>query len=196
MPNLFVPFNYQPDSAFIQTGAYNIPAGKYARIVDLSTNLTIAGSVAIADSQFSGSGSTGGGSTSKTAIFTNNTPWVAKVAAGWDSVGNGAGDFCAVWVGNPANTDYPLGGFLSMNTKLASVAGDNYASSDSAPPSGNFVVPAGTSVYVRAVHGGAGDAFYNFAGSYEGKKSNEFWLKSGTAVSGSRYFVQLYNEIS
>lgn len=171
------PFNHQPDSVSIKTSSYTIPSGKYARVTvtDFTSDFTIDSVVAIEQCEFQGTIGSGAGA----IRFTNTTNYALK------------GHF---WLEST--------GFLYVNQKslpTATVAAlilkHTYT--------GNSMTL--TSQGSREIILYPDDVIYGAASSSDGGYSlrsenepaqTEFWVPSGTDLDGSRYIVELYNELT
>jgi hypothetical protein len=167
-----IPFNFDPVSVSIKTGAYNVPANNYARITVLDKNFTIDGTLVSTTSDFSGSGATGGLSIiPKTALYTNGESVDARVLV------------------------YVAGDPWTSNSFYSEINGQTVSG---APVNGFIDVPVGATLFFNGNHSGVGEGTWHWVGNfpYHESQQTEFWLPAGTALNGDRYLVTLYTKIS
>lgn len=179
---MYIPFNHQPDSISIKTSSYTIPSGKYARVVvtDTESDFTIDSVVAIDQTTFDGSFSLGAGGTK----FTNTSPHTLK---GSVSLPNGAS--ITIYAADASNTAAAL---FNPNTGAAMI----FAGTTSTPSSSGLevVLQPNHVIYISSPSGG-GTGYYSLRAATQ-PSTNEFWVPAGTDLDGSRYIVELYNELT
>lgn len=171
--SIVVPFNHQPDSVSIQTSTYTIPSGKYARVTvtDFTADFTIDSVVAIEKIRFTGSASNIVSGTK----FTNTSPYTLM---GTITATNGTQGVYS----NANNNQYSpyTGGLMSFS-----------------PGSGIGSIPVvmKPNDTIDVTSPGTGTVWWDLHAANE-PQTKEFWVSSGTDLDGSRYIVELYNELT
>jgi hypothetical protein len=175
MANAYVvPFNFNPYSVEIKTGAYTIPAGYYARArpTNLETDFTIDAVIAVEKTKYIGS-------TTSTTVFTNSSCY--PLAGGASAQGNYS--FFAThpsW--SVANLAYVIGNPMALSS-----ASSNTAANVQATPCGLYLP---TDCILLSA--GGGDSKY-FAFDAVGVVAPDwFFVPTDTDLNGSRYTVELY----
>ena len=162
-----IPFNNDPVSTTVKTGAYSVPAGNFARVkvTEFGANFTIDGSIAIPQLYFAGSAST----VTSGTIFTNTSEYTL--------------------IGSVVQT-----GASSINSSPGTnLFGGQSQTGKSGPGTDEFVIPPqGTIAVGTTVSGSA--SWYLTASTFD--VPSEFWVPGGTSLNGDRYIVELYNSIS
>lgn len=166
------PFNHQPDSVSIKTSSYTVPSGKYARVTvtDYSSDFTIDSVVAVEQAEFTGTSTTN----SLGTLFTNNSPYIL---VGTMETTNNA----SVQV-------YSSSGRIQQNWYIGAPMNIN-ASTNTAE------VILKPSDRLQCTSPAPGTFYYSLS-AINPPTQTEFWVTSGTDLDGSRYIVELYNELT
>jgi len=174
MSNSFlIPFGNNPVSTTVKTGTYTIPSGQYARIIvtDLSDAFEIDSVVAAEATAYVAAIST----TSINTTYTNSGPYTMR------------GSFK-----NSDSASTVIGVFLPTDT---SFVGPIYTNTGANAVTVDALIPPGAKIRVTTAAGGSTGAGVSLT-STNGPATFITWAKSGAVLDGTRYIVELYNNIS
>lgn len=182
MANLVVPFDNNPVSTTIKTTSYTIPAGKYARVKPLYADFTLNGTTMFMSQSISTAAVASGATVTNSAGFTAEAGSVITGGFLTQSLNGLTSSNGGIYLGTSTNValataSRTTAGTTSLTTPLA-IAGTTFFLYAYSSSSGTSTTTVGGTLWV-------------FAG-----KSTEFWLPSGSVLTGSKYLVEEYNVIS
>lgn len=207
---LIVPFNYQPFSVSVKTGAYTIPAGYYAFVsafCDAGETFSIGGVVALRGNSAIAASGTGGVITEVNSTATNTTAvYSYAVPAGykffWQAVmiSNYTGT-PEVFVDAQSTSGHRI--TSSVPTLWTGTYGWHFGSLFNtypilAPGQTASVDVNSTASILKRIQGWIERPNSINAGQTGTTSTNTYWVPSGTALttSGGEYTVTLYPNIS
>jgi hypothetical protein len=202
---LFVPFEWNPISTTIKTGAYTVPMGYRARVrpTNLETDFTVDTVVAVEKTKYIGSTAI----TATGTVFTNTSAYC--LVGGVVSNGNGADQYNVInpnvatginfyqTVGNPFNSGTNAG------TPIAAAATNSWgnkgvtgttATSDVSNVRGLFI-PQDCAIYASEASTGSPAYHYSLT-AMSLPTPDWFWVPEDTDLDGTRYVVELYANIA
>lgn len=179
--SIFVPFNHQPSSVSVKTSSYTVPAGSYARVIviDTSDNFTIDAVTAIEATHYVGSSS----SFTQGNKFTNNSPYILEGTVWFDGLA-GSGVVRIVTANNNSNEDKT---FESGGGGTTNITSSKY--------SAHVKLSVGDIIRVQTATGSGVNVRWNLNAISPNNVNTEFWVPTGTDLDGTRYIVELYDEL-
>jgi hypothetical protein len=171
--SFLIPFDNNPVSTEVKTGAYTIPVGKYAKVTvaDFSDDFEIDSVIA-----FYGTASRSSIDTTTTGTrYTNNTPYTMR-----GSLKQSSGAVVELGVFASGDTSYTQPLFNLTGTAHDSV---------------QISLAPNDFIRVTAASGGSSGANYSLSADTI-PSSQVFWVPSSTDLDGTRYVVELFNNIS
>lgn len=173
MSRVILPFNYQPVVSEVKQGSFSIPLGQYARVVPISDDLSIDG---------------------VSACLGNATTFSTSSAIGTVyPIGSASQPMYVAWNRTSGGVvgRLDIGG---VELTATSQSGSFFLNGIISPSSGVSVTPSASDSLVYFRHAGGTGSFNVQVFSIH--KPKEIWVTAGTALSGQRYIVELYNMLT
>ena len=180
---LAIPFNNQPESTSVETTTYTIASGKYARVtlLDQTDDFEIDSVVAI-----SGAEVTGSASTSSTGLkYTNNT---GNILTG--VIYHSAS--IAVNITAVSAVFSPYGSATNPSSNIS--IGNSTMSAGATGGREVILYPSDT---IRVITSDANNTLnWKLYARDARTEAKQFWLPSGTQIDGTKFLVELFNELT
>lgn len=171
--SLFLPFNFNPASTTPRTGAYTIPAGRYARVkvTDFSDDFTIDSVVATPQLKFVGSSAM----TSTGIVFTNTSQYILEGS---------------LYI---SSTSDPVFGIAIVSTFAGSGFSFGQEKQTVEPGSETQQVTLSPGDRIEITNNALNDTInWQLVARSYAPISNEFWVPPSTQLSGLGYVVEEY----
>jgi hypothetical protein len=184
-----IPFEWNPTSTTIKTGAYTVPTGSRARVrpTSLETDFTIDTVIAVEAVVYTGSSTTNG------TFFTNTTCYTLVGSCSTTTSGSGG----AFKVEYPSNTqampysESSWGAGFTDTVVQASLFSQNTSGPNPSSPSMAVTVPANCKI----TYANSTNRVYHLHAKTV-YSPDWFWVPEDTDLDGTRYVVELYANIA